>query len=116
MNIFKKIYGRTFQAIMYLGAFFINFREPKLLKGKSSLLNTIDIFKKYNYKNIFISVNKTVFNLGLINDYLKLLDDNDYKYTLYLDVKDNPSIIDVEDGLKLYLDNKSINYDKNNYF
>lgn len=107
MNIFKTIYGRLFQTIMYLGAFFINFREPKIFNGKDSLELTIKIFKEKRINNIFIAVNKTVFNLGLVNSYLEKLKENNINFTLYLDIKDNPSIIDVENGLNLYLENKS---------
>ena len=105
MNIFKLIYGRTFQSIMYLGAFFINFREPKIFKGKDSLNETIDLFKKNDISHVFLPVNKSVYKLGLVDNFLTKLEENNIKYTLYLDVRDNPTISDIEDGVKLYKEN-----------
>lgn len=106
MNIFKTLYGRLFQKVMYIGAFFINFREPKLISGYQGINKTVALFKEKNINNILVSVDKVIYELGLINDYLKLLEENDIKYTLYLDIKPNPTIEDVENGLKLYKDNK----------
>lgn len=105
MNIFKRLYARTFQKIMYLGAFFINFSEPKLFKGEKAINKTIELFKSKNISNIFIPVADSIYKLGLIDEYLKNLKENNICYTLYIDIKPNPTIEDVENGLKLYLDN-----------
>lgn len=105
MNIFKILYGRIFQSIMYIGAFFINFREPKIIQGQGSLNESIDLLKSKNINNLFLAVNKTVFNLGGVDNYLNLLEENGIKYTLYLDIRDNPTIEDIEIGLNLYKEN-----------
>lgn len=105
MNIFKRLYARTFQKIMYLGAFFINFSGPKLFKGEKAINKTIELFKSKNISNIFIPVADSIYKLGLIDEYLKYLKENNISYTLYIDIKPNPTIEDVENGLKLYLDN-----------
>lgn len=105
MNIFKRLYARAFQKIMYLGAFFINFSEPKLFKGEKAINKTIELFKSKNISNIFIPVADSIYKLGLIDEYLKYLKENNICYTLYIDIKPNPTIEDVENGLKLYLDN-----------
>ena len=73
MNIFKLIYGRLFQKIMYIGAFFINFREPKLIKGHKGINETIALFKEKNIDNILVAIDKTIFDLGLVDEYLNLL-------------------------------------------
>lgn len=105
MNVFKLIYGRLFQKIMYIGAFFINFREPKLIKGHKGINETITLFKERNIDNILVAIDKTIFDLGLVDEYLNLLKENNIKNTLYLDIQPNPTIEDVEDGLKLYKEN-----------
>ena len=105
MNIFKKIYARSFQKIMYIGAFFINFKEPALIKGDNAINETVSIFEHKQIKHVFIAIASAIYNLGLINDFLNKLKEKDIEYILYLDIKPNPAIEDVEAGLKLYKEN-----------
>lgn len=101
MNLLKKIYYRTFQFILYLGANFINFREPKIFSGKDSILKVCDLLDGKKYKSIFVVSSHSLKRHGLLNTLLTHLNEKNIPYVEYLDVNVNPSIDDVENGLKI---------------
>lgn len=105
MNIFKKANGRMFQIIMYVGAFFINFREPKVYKGKDSYKSILEILCKENADNLFLVTDESIYSLGLLDNIFTLLKENNIRYTIFKDIKPNPTIEEVENGLKLYKEN-----------
>lgn len=105
MNIFKKIYARLFQTVLYVGANFINFRKPILYSGNNSTKHIIDILKKHNKKDLFIVTDNSIFSLGLLDNILSLLNEENIRYSIFKDVYPNPTISQVESGLKMYKDN-----------
>jgi alcohol dehydrogenase class IV len=102
MNLFKKMYFRTYQFILYLGAFFINFNEPKLILGKDSIKNITKLLDGKKYNSVFIVSSHDLKKFGLLNTLINHLQENDISYKEFLDVSVNPTIDDVENGLKVY--------------
>ena len=102
MNIFQKTYYRLFQKAMYLGAFFISFKEPKLIKGKGSIVDTIEVAKKHGYKSIFVVSSEQLEQFGLLDEYKEALAKSGIPHKFFLDVLVDPNIDLVEKGLKEY--------------
>ena len=64
---------------------------------RSELINEIT---KRGYKKIFVVTDNALIKCGLANKVTSLLDEAKIKYTVYSDVKPNPTIANVMDGLK----------------
>lgn len=105
MNIFKRAGIRIFQGCMYIATFFLNFREPKLVKGIDSLSKAYDILKEKNINDVLIVTDQGIAKLGLIDDLVASLKEKGVKVTVYSEVVANPTIENVENGLKVYKEN-----------
>ena len=102
MNIFNKIYYRLFQKVMFIGAYFISFKEPKLIKGKGSIKEVINIAKEHGYKSIFVVSSKPLESFGLLDEIKEALVNSNLPYKIFLDVDVDPTIDLVEKGLLEY--------------
>lgn len=105
MNILKKIYCRTFQFILKVGMNFIYFPSPKLISGEDSILKIKDVLKEHNKTKILIVTDNNLYSLGLLDKMIDSLNEEKIQYVLYKDVVPNPTIDNIEEGLKLYKDN-----------
>ena len=106
MNLFKKIYCRAFQFVLRIGMYFIHFPSPKLISGEDSILKVKDILVEKKINCVLIVTDNNLFSLGLLNKMLKSLDSaEEIKYVIYKDVVPNPTIDNIEEGLKLYKEN-----------
>ena len=65
MNIFKKNYIRSFQGVLYLATFFLNFREPKLLKGENSFKELCNLIKSKNKSNVLLVTDEGLHKLEM---------------------------------------------------
>lgn len=100
----NRIYFRLYQFCLKLFVLIYPFPRPKLFVGLQGLERCLTDLSKN--KHIFIVSDKTIEELGLLNDVLKSCEQQGLDYTIYTDVEPNPSIESVEQGLTLYLDNK----------
>ena len=105
MNIFKKIYCRTFQFVLRIGMNFIYFPSPKLISGEDSTTKIKDIILEKGKKNVLIVTDNNLYSLGLLNKMIVSLEEAGIKYSLYKDVVPNPTITNIEEGLKIYKEN-----------
>lgn len=103
MNIFKKFYCRTYQTVFRILLPFLPYRQPKILKTDSDVLNVLN---QHGKKNVLLVTDKGIRNLGLT----KSLEDAITKANLNLFVFDetvpNPTTQNVDDALKLFNQNK----------
>ena len=102
MNIFKKIYIRSFQGVLYLATFFLNFREPKLLKGENSFKELCNLIKSKNKSNVLLVTDEGLHKLEMDKLLYNELSNNNIDYSLFYNVKANPTVSQVEEGLKVY--------------
>ena len=106
MNVFKKIYIRSFQGILYLATFFLNFSEPQVIKGEKSFQELCDLIKSKNKKKVLLVTDEGLHKLEmeklLYNEFIK----NNIDYCLFYNITANPTVLQVEEGLKVYNDNK----------
>lgn len=105
MNILKKIYCRTFQFILRIGMNFIYFPSPKLISGEDSTTKIKDIILEKEKKNVLIVTDNNLYSLGLLDKMISSFEEAGIRYSLYKDVVPNPTITNIEEGLKIYKEN-----------
>lgn len=103
MNILKKIYARTYQGILYLASNFLSFKEPKIYSGSFSIHHIFSVLKDNQKNHPLIVTDDTIYKLGLTKDIEMLLSEKGYKYDIYHNVRPNPTVDNVEEGLKIYI-------------
>lgn len=104
MNVFKKLYAKIFQKCIYIGCFFLNFREPKIIDNYDELLR---ILKENKYTNILILSNNVLKELSSFQKMYNLLK-TDFKLFTYFDIETDPTISVIEKIID-YVEDKNIN-------
>ena len=101
MNLFKRIYCRSFQFVMKIAIPFLPYRIPKIL-GK--LEDIIPILKSKRIKHICIITDQGIQRNHLLDEFYKVLVDNEIVYSAYDKTVPNPTIEQVEEARTLYLE------------
>ncbi len=101
-----KLYCRTFQFFFKIGARFLPWREPTLLKGENALLRLPETIKQEGITKVIIVTDKDISSLGLMNSLLSALQEAHLNYVIFDDTVPNPTIQNVEDALILYKEQK----------
>lgn len=107
MNIFKRIYCRAFQSVMYVATFVLDFREPKMYSGSGTVTKVANILTERKLTSVLVVTDDTLYKLGLLNNMLKALDEAKINYAVYHDTVPNPTIDNIEAALVMYKENKS---------
>lgn len=102
MNIFKKLYCRTFQVIFRIAIPLLPYREPKLLKDNDEL---IALLQEKQIKSILLVTDKGIRGLGLTETLENQIKSNDIKLAVYDDTVANPTTKNVAEALDMYKSN-----------
>ncbi len=102
MNLFKKIYCRTYQFCFRVALPFLPYRQPEILKTNDDVVNTL---KSKNLSRVFLVTDKTLRSLGLTAPLEKALANGGMEVTVFDEVLPNPTISLVEKGVEKYLEN-----------
>ena len=100
----RNFYYRSYQLVFKLAAYFLGIKEPKVIEGESSLSKIPGLLKESNLSKPLVVTDNGIHSLGLINPLFKYLEENKVKYSYYHDVVANPTIGNVNDGLKVFKD------------
>lgn len=100
MNIFKKMYCRTYQFIFKVALPFLPYREPLILENNNEVLN---VLKNKKTKKVFFVTDKVIWGLGLTKALEDTLTNGGVEVCVFNEVLPNPTISLVETGLKRYL-------------
>jgi len=106
MNIFYKGFCRIYQGIFWVACHFLNFSEPKLIKGENSLLTVPKKLRELGKGSVMVITDEVLFKLGMLDNLFKALEDEGIKYTCYNKTVPNPTIDNIEEALQQYKDNK----------
>lgn len=74
--------------------------------GRGSREEIVYEMKIRNFKKALVVSDKTLVSLGIINLLTDILDKNNIEYTLYTDVKPNPTVENVKNGVSLCKDSE----------
>ena len=100
MNIFKKIYCRTFQICFRAALPLLPYKEPKILEGMDKIPR---VLKQYGYSKVLIVTDRGITDIGLGKQLTDVLDKSDITYACYDNTVANPTITNVEEAKELYV-------------
>lgn len=102
MNIFAKMYCRTYQTIFKWMIPLMPYREPEIL---NSVLDVKNILQANNLHKALLVTDQGIKKLGLTDSLEQDLKNNNIEVFVFDQTVPNPTIQNIEDGLKIYLDN-----------
>lgn len=102
MNIFKRLYCRTYQGIFKLALPILPYREPKLLNSNEEVIN---VLLSKNINNILLITDKSIKGLGLTKSLEETIKTNKLNLFIYDETIPNPTTQNVFDALKVFKDN-----------
>ena len=102
MNIFYKAYCRIYQFCFKLALPLLPYRKPVILDSEDSI---VDVLKKRKINNILVATGKGIVRAGLLQPLLEILDKGGINYVVYDGTVPNPTIENVEEARKLYVEN-----------
>ena len=100
MNLFKKIYCRTFQLGFKLIYPFIPYKEPKIL---NSIDDLPDVFNELKIGRVLLITDKGIRGFGITKHLEELLVSRNIHCTVYDNTCANPTVINVEEAKDLYI-------------
>ncbi len=103
MNIFKKIYCRTFQTIFKLAIPILPYRNPKILESVADIAN---LLKEKQYDNVLIVTDKQVKKIGTFEQLISSMERAEINVSIYAETVQNPTVHNVENAAQLYKTNK----------
>jgi alcohol dehydrogenase class IV len=105
MNILYKFYCRSYQFIFRIVSYMLPFRDPHIIKGEGSIFEITSVLKENKKARALLITDATIQKLGLIEPLKKELLKFDIFYTIYDKTVPNPTIKNIEEGLKQYFEN-----------
>lgn len=102
MNLFKKLYCRTFQTVFKLALPILPYREPKILNTDEDVISTL---KSLNVTNALLVTDKGIKGLGLTADLENACVSANIKLAIFDQTVPNPTTQNVADCLSIYKQN-----------
>ena len=102
MNIFKKLYCRTFQIVFRIAIPILPYREPQILTSNDELVSTL---LENNTKSVLLVTDVGLTNLGLYNSLVDAMREKGVKVSVYDKTVANPTTQNVDEALGMYRDN-----------
>ncbi len=109
MNIFSRIYCRTFQSVLKVAMPFLGIKEPILQVEENIVSKTHEIFAQYQINNAFILTDKNLLKIGLLKSLIADLEKHNIKYSIFDNIKPNPTVQNVSEAYDAYLNSFSSN-------
>lgn len=106
MNKIKKCYFRFYQFILRLASYFIKFREPVIISKENAIFEVKNILKNSGKNNVFLATGNIIKTTPKFIDFVNYLRNCNINVIIFSNVVNNPTISNVEEGVKLYLNNK----------
>ena len=103
--LLRKIYYRAYQLVFKIAANFLGINEPEVLSDERALEAIPKLLKTYNLTRPLLVSDNGIHELGLVNPLFELLKKNDIGFAYFHDVVANPTITNVNDGLKVFEEN-----------
>lgn len=100
MNVFKRLYCRTFQLVFKIAIPLLPYKQPKILQSVSDAAR---VMKDINVKRAYIVTDAGVMSHGLCDGLTAALDELNIAYSIYDKTVPNPTVSAVEDALTKYI-------------
>lgn len=102
-QIFYRIYQQGFKLVM--GTNLFDWSEPKLFEGSGAVRKLPGFIKEKNLKRILIVTDKGLMGIHLLDPMLEEFKNAGVDYVLFDGVQPNPTIRNIEEARKIYLEN-----------
>ena len=102
MNTLKKAYCRIFQNVFKFALPLLPYRNPKII---GSVKGIPEVLEKRGYNNVLIITDAGIRSLGLTERLEQTLRRNCISYQIYDKTVANPTTVNVDEALHMYLDN-----------
>ncbi|MBQ7335186.1 MAG: iron-containing alcohol dehydrogenase [Clostridia bacterium] len=102
MNLLKKLWCRTFQAVFHLAIPILPYRDPQILREMREIP---DVLKKNNAYPVLIVTDVSLHAMGATQPLIAVLQNAKIPYTVYDKTVPNPTVQNVEEARMLYLEN-----------
>lgn len=99
----KAVFCRTFQAAFRLAMPFLPYREPEII---NSCADIEGVLNKEKVSSVLVVTDKGIVGNGLLAPVEEVLKKCNIPYCVYDETLPNPTVINVEDALKIYHGNK----------
>ncbi|MBR6558575.1 MAG: iron-containing alcohol dehydrogenase [Clostridia bacterium] len=103
MFFIKSLYCRVFQTAFRMALPVLPYREPEIF---SSCADLGKVLEKEKTTSVLVVTDRGIVNNGLLTPIEDALKASNIKYAVYDDTLPNPTVINVEDALKVYYTNK----------
>lgn len=101
----RRIWCRCFQCVLYVAEYFLPWRVPEQISGEGSLAKLPAFAKEKGFKSALLVTDSVLMSLGMAQPIIDGFNAEGLKITVYDKVVPNPTIGNIEDGVKLYKDN-----------
>lgn len=101
----KNIMYRAVQMGSKYGSYLLDWREPTLIEGPGSVKKLPAEIKKHHISSVLVVTGKVIESLHLADPMLEELTKQGIKYAVFSGVQANPSVENIEDARKAYLEN-----------
>lgn len=98
----KKATYRSYQSAMKLASPLIPFPVPEILSGAGCIKDLPGHVKSAGVSKVMVVTDKGIIKAGLLKRLTDALEKADVDYYVFDEVQPNPTIINIEAGLKLY--------------
>ena len=98
----RRLWCRIYQLCFKIALPLLPYRKPKLIKGVE---NIPGVLKEKGKNKMIIITDKSIINLGLSDNLINCLKENNIQYVIYDGTVPNPTIDCIEEALKLYIEN-----------
>lgn len=102
MNIFSKAYCRIFQVAMFGAMQLLPWRQPEQISGEGSLAKLPAFCKEKGFKHALLVTDSMLMKLGMADSLIENMKKEGLEISIYDQVVPNPTITNIEDGLKIY--------------
>lgn len=102
MNIFKLFYFRSYQFVMKYAAYFLGIHEPKIISEADGVKKIPALIKEKGLVHPLIVTDNGLYSLGMLDGLVDQCKKEKLNYDIYHDVVANPTIKNVEEGLKIF--------------
>ena len=101
----KHMYYRLYQGVFRVAVNFLDWTPPKIISGPGSVKKLPQVIKEKGLKKMMIVTDKGLTGLNLLDGLYEGLKADGIDYVVYDKTQPNPSIDNIEEVRKLYLDN-----------
>jgi alcohol dehydrogenase len=102
----KKIWYRIFQFFLTRAEYLMPWRQPELLEGPGAVKKLPAFVKSKGIDKVLIVTDQVLHKIGLLNTLFAACDEAGLSYVLFDGAEPNPSLENIEDARKLYVENQ----------